>query len=504
MTSFIRTSDHLTITFDDGVTATVYPSASTYQAIVRALREGDDEQARFLALPAEQVRSQIHNTFGIDEDQVVVEHGIVRFEGKEMDNTLTRRMLQMLDEGFDISPLKLFLVNLQKNPSYRAVNELYNFLEKGNLPITEDGHFLAYKKVRENYTDVHTGKFDNSAGQVVEMPRNEVDEDSRNECSNGLHFCSREYLNNFSGNHIMIVKINPADVVAIPADYNSSKGRTCRYQVIGELEDDGKLEGAYRDTGTRSVNQDLIEDWLSEDEDFDDDDVDGVFHIEDEDEDLEELDDVFDGPAKSDIDPLASSFAGIPADGEPVIIPRDVALEIADSLDDEDVWQIEASESDGNVVGRYSDVQEAADATGANSSSIRKVLNGQRRTAGGLQWKRISSDSTLPHPEALEAHQEHGSLFHGAPHHEGGAHNAKHHEGVRAVSDVVENTCCKRGNRIGENRLITAINPKTGRGVQSYPSIYDAAAACGLTASMIRRVINGERKTTGGYGWNYF
>jgi hypothetical protein len=33
----------------------------------------------------------------------------------------------------------------------------------------------------------------------------------------------------------MILKINPRDVVSIPVDYNDSKGRCCRYEVIGEL-----------------------------------------------------------------------------------------------------------------------------------------------------------------------------------------------------------------------------------------------------------------------------
>ena len=36
----------------------------------------------------------------------------------------------------------------------------------------------------------------------------------------------------------MIVKINPADVVAIPSDYNNTKGRTCRYEVVSEYKED--------------------------------------------------------------------------------------------------------------------------------------------------------------------------------------------------------------------------------------------------------------------------
>ena len=394
MTSYIRTDDHLTIVFDDGVSATVYATAPKYKAIVLALKDKDYDYARELALPVEQVKAQLFDTFGINEDQVIIEHGIVKYEGKEMDNTLTRRMLQMLDEGFDIAPLKLFLVNLQQNPSYRAVNELYSFLEKGNLPITEDGYFLAYKKVRADYRDVHSGKFDNSVGQVVQMPRNEVDEDSRNECSNGLHFCSKDYLSNFGGEHIMIVKINPADVVAIPADYNGSKGRTCRYLVIGELEAEGKLEGLFRDTGTRpapgAVTR-LAEDWLSEDEDDDD-----VFHIDDDEDDVTD-----------------SAFVGIPAK-DSVTIPRDVALEIAREMEldtnEEDLEPVVAfthnpngldarfawNSADGGIaIMKFDDIANAASWAGVSVSAIRRVLRGERKKTGGYQWKRfVVGDST--------------------------------------------------------------------------------------------------------------
>jgi hypothetical protein len=108
-------------------------------------------------------------------------------------------------------------------------------LEKCNLPITPDGHFLAYKKVRENYKDVHSGTMDNSVGQVVEMERHEVNDNKDQTCSTGLHFCSQSYLTSFGGERIVIVKINPRDVVSIPSDYNDAKGRACRYEVIGEL-----------------------------------------------------------------------------------------------------------------------------------------------------------------------------------------------------------------------------------------------------------------------------
>ena len=123
------------------------------------------------------------------------------------------------------------------NPSKRAVTELYGFLEKNSLPITPDGHFLAYKKVRKDFLDIHSGTMSNAVGTVVEMERNMVDDDQNRTCSTGLHFCSQEYLAHFGDgtSRTVILKINPADVVSIPNDYNNSKGRACRYEVIGEL-----------------------------------------------------------------------------------------------------------------------------------------------------------------------------------------------------------------------------------------------------------------------------
>jgi hypothetical protein len=35
-----------------------------------------------------------------------------------------------------------------------------------------------------------------------------------------------------------LIKINPADVVSIPSDYNNAKGRCCKYVVVGEIQDD--------------------------------------------------------------------------------------------------------------------------------------------------------------------------------------------------------------------------------------------------------------------------
>lgn len=202
-----------------------------YTRILDAVRNSAWESFKALADVAASVRSFV----GTGKVRLV--DGAVVFNGEILDNSITDRILTLMDKNLPFSPMVKFLENLMQNPSKRAVDELYGFLEFGNLPITEDGHFLAFKNVSPDWKDIHSGTFDNSVGKVCQMERNQVDEDKDRTCSCGLHFCSQEYLPHFSsaGGHTVIVKINPADVICIPQDYNNTKGRCCRYEVVAEM-----------------------------------------------------------------------------------------------------------------------------------------------------------------------------------------------------------------------------------------------------------------------------
>lgn len=206
------------------------------------------------------------------EGRVTVEHGVVLYDGNPLHNTMTDRIISMMSEGFNITPMILFLENLMENPDFRAVNELYGFLEATDLPITANGCFRAYKMIRRDYTDHRTGTFDNSIGAVVEMPRNQVNPDKETTCADGLHFCSQGYLSFYGGGgRTVIVEINPRDVVSIPVDYGNAKGRCCRYTVVGEIETaDGEHVAEDHSFGTALVTDygDGYEggDWVSKEE----------------------------------------------------------------------------------------------------------------------------------------------------------------------------------------------------------------------------------------------
>jgi hypothetical protein len=219
----------------NGQSYTIDTDHPKYTQALDAVRQKNWDGFINLINISKQVQSYFNGT-GVE-----IYDGSINYHGQVIHNTLTKRILNFMREGLPHEPLLNFFKNLMANPSKRAVDELYDFLEAGELPITEDGHFLAFKNVRSNYFDIHSGKFDNSVGKVCEMPRNGVDEDKDRTCSSGLHFCSIKYLPHFSDGEngkTMIVKINPRDVVAIPADYNNTKGRTCRYEVVAEHKDD--------------------------------------------------------------------------------------------------------------------------------------------------------------------------------------------------------------------------------------------------------------------------
>ena len=171
---------------------------------------------------------------------VEIKNGQVLYENEVVHGSISKRILEFMSKGLPFQPLVNFLNNLMENPSMQSQKELYDFLEHENLAITSDGHFLAYKAVRSDFKDKYRGTFDNSIGNVVTMQRAKVDDDRARGCSDGLHAGALNYVAGYgsveNGDRIVIVKINPRDVVSVPSDCNCEKLRTCRYEVVAEYE----------------------------------------------------------------------------------------------------------------------------------------------------------------------------------------------------------------------------------------------------------------------------
>lgn len=189
----------------------------------------------------------------IEGSDFTVVDGLVQVDGEGIPASLSKRILAFVEEDLPAQPLILFWRNLRQNPSYRARNALFSFLDKQGHPITEDGCFIAYKRVNNDFCSFHAdpkGKhLSHQVGEYVEMPREDVDDDPSNTCSAGLHVANYNYAANsyYSGSgHLLDVKVNPADVVAIPLDYNGEKMRVCAYEVTAVAEGNRVDENLYK------------------------------------------------------------------------------------------------------------------------------------------------------------------------------------------------------------------------------------------------------------------
>lgn len=302
-----------------GSTVTVLVNGRTYAAD-RSNKAATDEIVKALADPNTEPEAlvdlfNVANALNAAVDAAVAEikpqyltKGVIKvtrngvtFNGAPLHNSLADKLVEIASLGLPIGGWVRFAENLYQNPSESAREELFDWLSGADTPITGDGHFIAYKIVGNDYKDLYTSTFDNSVGQVVELENREaVDSDRHNVCSHGLHFCSRDYLPNYGNvrnggtDRIVLVKINPADVVSIPMDYNHTKGRTWRYEVVGEIE----YTEVFGDTPTWTSP--IVDDYDYDDEydeEWEDEDDEETFDgIDDLDEDLEDLEDEEEAP----------------------------------------------------------------------------------------------------------------------------------------------------------------------------------------------------------------
>lgn len=158
--------------------------------------------------------------------------------GTDVGDSLARRIIEWHSKGMPFEPLLLFHRRVIANPSKDSARDLYAFLDANDIPLTQDGRFIGYKRVTRvanGLTDSHTRTISNTVGTTVSMPREQVDPDRNHTCAPGLHVGAWEYVRSFTGDVTVEVLVDPADVVAVPPDYRQQKMRTCRYVVLREM-----------------------------------------------------------------------------------------------------------------------------------------------------------------------------------------------------------------------------------------------------------------------------
>ena len=222
---FLLTKGSVSLTYGS-VSKTVAKDDPRFDKIVNAIRAGKLDQIPGIVDP----HAAFAKAAGID-----MEEGLMTVKGMAMPPELNSRILAYKNEKIPFNSLLKFWAKLQENPSFHTREFLFKFLENKGHSICEDGDFIGYRGVREDFKDSHSGTFDNRPGQVCQMPRELVNDDHMVSCSHGLHVGGYEMAKGF-GPKMVIVKVNPKDVVAVPDAYAGNKLRVCRFEVLSETQ----------------------------------------------------------------------------------------------------------------------------------------------------------------------------------------------------------------------------------------------------------------------------
>lgn len=204
-----------------------------YVELVDAVR--NDDEAGFL-----RIIEIGHNIQNWSEGNFRFTDGVLTYGDEEIHSVITDRIIDLIRNKFSFKNMLNFLERLYKNPSYRAIHQLYTFMVHKHLPITPDGYILMYKAITPDWKDKWTQKLDYRIGQKPSMPRHQVEDNPDCPCGPGLHAGSIEFVKGYGskGDRTIIVKVDPADVVSIPKDSDCQKVRTCGFEIVAEYAED--------------------------------------------------------------------------------------------------------------------------------------------------------------------------------------------------------------------------------------------------------------------------
>lgn len=173
------------------------------------------------------IKNKLKNIIDISEDNEM------RIADSKLPASLSKKIVDTVAIYNDTKVLDKFKNRLSKNPSKTTREHLLEFLSYNGASLLEDGRFLAYKYVTNNYRDTYTGKFNYAPGKTVTMLRKDVVDDPYKACAAGLHVGSWGYSGSFDT--VVLCVIDPVDVVSVPFDYEHQKIRCCKIKSIKRI-----------------------------------------------------------------------------------------------------------------------------------------------------------------------------------------------------------------------------------------------------------------------------
>lgn len=255
------------------ITSTITKSFGYYNDLMAAIEQfqsGDVTMGAFAEIAVQAALSESEEAIvGMTQDDkmlsshIALRNGHVYVDDKLINKVLEHHVLQIMRESKvdDNSRDKWvslihFVEKLYSNQSTYVRNQFYGWLDyqtqHGKITLTPDGNLIAYKGVKivsdkdgvdraysinaghgfVNGVEYHDSCLPNEVGNIVEIPREEVNSDPDVGCHIGLHVGTWDYASEFGRGSTLTVEVDPADIVSVPNDSGFQKIRVSKYKVI--------------------------------------------------------------------------------------------------------------------------------------------------------------------------------------------------------------------------------------------------------------------------------
>jgi hypothetical protein len=255
----------------DGETYITSDSNPKFAEIVRRCRRLDKSVVELF-----NIEEQINERLSAVADNVRIENGVLLINDEAAPPALSRVILGLIEEGSDdYERFVKFLVRLDKNPSHRSRTQLFEFIQRHGITLTEDGLMVLYKGVQRdaegNLTSINAGTawvngkkveglIPANVGDTVTMPRRMISDDPNVACHVGLHCGAWDYAHGFGRDATITVVVDPENVVCVPNDCSFQKIRVCEYLIQGVQEKEHPFVTWERDAFDYDEEDDLEDD----------------------------------------------------------------------------------------------------------------------------------------------------------------------------------------------------------------------------------------------------
>lgn len=199
-----------------------------YSEVKESLINGDKEKLLSLLDIRKTIKEICGDGFKFINDTLFI-------QGREVNHTAVSKIIKFMQDGFDVSGMVNFIDRLVLgNPSKSSTDQLFDYAQMYQMPITPKGTFLAMKAVRADLRDKFSGKIQYVIGKEERMPRNQCVDDNNVGCAQSLHAGNIDYVLSYgSGDDVVIlVECKPEDVVSCPNDCSYQKLRLCAITPI--------------------------------------------------------------------------------------------------------------------------------------------------------------------------------------------------------------------------------------------------------------------------------